>query len=778
MSKKPQKKNIKPQLVAKKKEQKHISFKELFDHQLLRISEILNSFSPFHTHAFVYSLFLIAGYVFLVNAWIGDDAFITARTIDNFYNGYGLTFNTSERVQAYTHPLWLIINALFYFIAREPYFTNLAISFVFTFASFYLMAFVISKDHFVSSTGIILLLFSKSFIDYTSSGLENPLSYFLAGMILWIYYDYKSNKRLFVLSLLVSLAMLSRMDFILLFAPILVYELKNAFSFKKLASIAMGFLPLIAWLLFSTLYYGFPLPNTANAKLNLDFPDTWTIISHGISYFINSLSLDPITLLFIFGIIIAILIKKKQAKLELPIIIGILLYLLYILKIGGDFMTGRFFSVPIFIAVLVYLKMEIKNKTGLSGIIILVTLLIGLINYQHSPILSNASAGKVRKKDIEHKTTNPWWQYPFTDKHGITDERVYWYNELGFLNVIVNGLGRTNHENANLGLISKDSRYKTFLRAAIGMFSYYAGPKKYIIDYYALADALLARLPNTSKPDPAWRPGHNERILPMMYYETIDQDTNIIKDERIRAYYDKLCILIKKDVFSRGRFAEIINFNLGKYDDLIHNDYKTIEEKKYYISSADSVHLAKWINNLGVKAARQGDVSLANYYYRKGFSYDSTNETINSNIVGTYIQLAQYDSAYFFAKKRLTSGKINITIRHLFLVWAKDYGAKRQYDSASMVIKEWLRYEPNNDIALSNFGYYCLMQGDYATAKKYWHLALGMNPKEIDHLYNLYQLYLNADVNLDSAAKYAKEILRKGKRLPDEELNRLKGYIN
>ena len=32
-------------------------------------------------------------YVFLANAWIGDDAYITFRVVDNFINGYGLTFN-------------------------------------------------------------------------------------------------------------------------------------------------------------------------------------------------------------------------------------------------------------------------------------------------------------------------------------------------------------------------------------------------------------------------------------------------------------------------------------------------------------------------------------------------------------------------------------------------------------------------------------------------------------------------------------------------------------
>ena len=44
---------------------------------------------------------LYAGVVFCT-AWLTEDAFITFRTVDNFINGYGLTWNTGERVQAYT----------------------------------------------------------------------------------------------------------------------------------------------------------------------------------------------------------------------------------------------------------------------------------------------------------------------------------------------------------------------------------------------------------------------------------------------------------------------------------------------------------------------------------------------------------------------------------------------------------------------------------------------------------------------------------------------------
>ena len=47
--------------------------------------------------------------VLLRTAWLSDDALITFRTVLNFTHGYGLTFNVAERVQAYTHPLWMLM---------------------------------------------------------------------------------------------------------------------------------------------------------------------------------------------------------------------------------------------------------------------------------------------------------------------------------------------------------------------------------------------------------------------------------------------------------------------------------------------------------------------------------------------------------------------------------------------------------------------------------------------------------------------------------------------
>src|SRR5437879_502662 len=53
-------------------------------------------------------VFVFFVWVLLRNTWICEDAFITYRVSDNWIHGFGLRWNPLDRVQVYTHPLWLL----------------------------------------------------------------------------------------------------------------------------------------------------------------------------------------------------------------------------------------------------------------------------------------------------------------------------------------------------------------------------------------------------------------------------------------------------------------------------------------------------------------------------------------------------------------------------------------------------------------------------------------------------------------------------------------------
>ena len=64
-------------------------------------------------------LIMVFAFIVIKNAWVGDDAYITVRTIENFLSGYGVTHNIAERVQTFTHPLWMFLQAGVYFLVNR-----------------------------------------------------------------------------------------------------------------------------------------------------------------------------------------------------------------------------------------------------------------------------------------------------------------------------------------------------------------------------------------------------------------------------------------------------------------------------------------------------------------------------------------------------------------------------------------------------------------------------------------------------------------------------------
>lgn len=76
-------------------------------------------------NALIGGLIVLYAIIVIRTAWLSDDAYITLRTVDNFVNGYGLRWNIAERVQAYTHPLWMFFLSGVCVVTHEAYFSTL-----------------------------------------------------------------------------------------------------------------------------------------------------------------------------------------------------------------------------------------------------------------------------------------------------------------------------------------------------------------------------------------------------------------------------------------------------------------------------------------------------------------------------------------------------------------------------------------------------------------------------------------------------------------------------
>src|SRR5437762_65255 len=239
--------------------------------------------------------------VLIRTAWISDDALITLRTVLNVTHGFGLRFNIAERVQTFTHPLWMLLLTAGYTIVGNVYVTTFAASILCSLVVFWAAVTRAISPMQAVAAGVVLI-FSEAFIDFSTSGLENPLMdvLLLAFTGVFLSETLTRTRRLTWLCTLTSLIYLTRPDAVLLVVP--------------------------------------PLALAA----------------------------------------------------------GILVYLVYVVSIGGDFMTGRFIAVPVFAAVLLITRFLTAPK-AVWGTIVGVLAIVAT-TAAHFTLWSNSRYGDAAPK--------------------------------------------------------------------------------------------------------------------------------------------------------------------------------------------------------------------------------------------------------------------------------------------------------------------------------------------------------------------------------------------
>ena len=344
-----------------------------------------------------------------------------------------------------------------------------------------------------------------------------------------------------------ALGTLNRMDTILIFMPALAWGLYRLRTLKALAHAALGFTPFVLWLLFSLIYYGFFFPNTAYAKLNIN-ASSWEIMRQGCYYLINSIDNDPLTMIAItLGLVSTVIFKQWK---QLPIALGIGLYLIYIVRIGGDFMQGRFLAAPLLCAVALIARCNAPSFRAMGYLPLAVVLLVGLSS-PFPPLLSNSFI--TNSKNL-------------VDNKGIADERACYYGTSSLMKV-GQGVDMPSHTAAKDGRMLRTKGWQVIDITFIGYIGYFAGPQVHFIDKLGLGDPLLARM----KPikTPTWRPGHLVREIPAGYIDTIKKKGKMIQNRNIALYYDKLELITRGPIWSGARWAEIWRMNTGQTNALL-----------------------------------------------------------------------------------------------------------------------------------------------------------------------------------------------------------------
>jgi arabinofuranosyltransferase len=410
---------------------------------------------------------------------------------------------------------------------------------------------------------LLPLLFSKTFIDFTTSGLENSLSYLLFAIFGYLLARHPKHPYFwFYCTLTVSFALLTRLDTAVLYAPPLLYLVCTQWRSIRWKHIALGALPLMLWAAFSLFYYGFFFPNTKYAKLNTEI-GIFAYIGQGFVYFIELFSSDALSfMLLVICFVLAIEYVKDsrkcvpQATVLLSVNLGAIAYMGYVVFVGGDFMSGRFWSLPIFVTVwLLYAYIPpMGNRRILSVIAFLVVLKCLSLNMAKDSLVT---CGK-----NEHG--QPFAELGYCVKQGIVDEKQFYHPYDALFDKGQLSFSRwERHENAITAKEARQHPQNISLNHMVGVFGYYAGPDVIIVDDYAITDPLLARLPSDAS---NWRIGHFPRSIPAGYLEAVRTGNTQHMPPALAAYYQPLRLITDGALWGTERLKAIIEFHLGRYD--------------------------------------------------------------------------------------------------------------------------------------------------------------------------------------------------------------------
>lgn len=544
-------------------------------------------------------------YTLVITAWFTDDAYILFRHVANFVNGDGIVFNFGQRIQGFSTPLWFLLISFISMFLKHILMSAMVTSIVLSMAAFlvlYKIECKLSNSNLPLFSPLLLLLFSISFCDFSTSGLENSLSHFIISVILLVTVLDNWNRYRKLFFVLAALLILTRLDNILLILPITILLIKTEYSLSSKSLVGLtrdlipGALVFTVWITFSTFYFGFPLPNTYYAKLSSGLPLEEYLI-RGL-YYIRDLMYDPASFIIMVSSLIISLGSKN--KTNIAISMGVILYLLYIIYIGGDFMRGRFFSVLVFVSVgQMIIALSSKGigtqfKHYYKALILAALIGTSIAGYP-VPFLSNLDyTGQIRNPDEIAEI-------------GMQDQRGLYFDTFGMMSpqrewpeVVDLKSGIPDQYEILCGHIGGTSlaRESKIIQKSVG--------DAHLIDFCALVDPLLARLPSIK--DRFWRVGHNYRKVPTGYGEFLIGNIDELPDKSLNKLANDLKLATMGPLFSIERLWAVWRLNTGNYENLNSTKYANPQIWVPKTTNIEAVQIDNW--NVAVDEYGKPNVSI------------------------------------------------------------------------------------------------------------------------------------------------------------------------
>lgn len=515
---------------------------------------------------FAASLILMLG-----QARVVDDAYITYRVADNALYGHGLRWNIDERVQVYTNPLWLFLHIALYPLVGNFLWVSVFISAVLQGLTLWLIldslpkAGVVARGLLVLLPAAVLPVFGQQSIN----GLETPM---VLTLLAWFWHTFiRSPEAISKLVFIAALAMVNRLDAWVAMLPGLLAAIlpqmagmgrgaRAAFLMKLIVRAW----PLVSWLLFSLVYYGFFLPNTSYAKLGAGLPTRLYWEMGGCYLFHYFPKMDMLSGMMAalaasvaawryFGVLARCWSKRGRLshldRAAVLMVLAVILEMVYVARVGGDYMVGRFLLPGLLLCLWVcYLGLydvvwDQVRAVKLAGVFAGFVMAGWLLAWSMS---SCRNFSLVIPGPPEHQRLFPRGLAGlfYGKEPGVRDEffSISPYREL----------------------LSDTAMLKPLVMKRIGIDGFKTSPYRVVIDVYGLSDALVARLPATVRPP--YRAAHFDRKVPGGYLDARVTDNTSRMDADLEEYYRPLRLIISGDLFDAARWEAIAGFQMGRYD--------------------------------------------------------------------------------------------------------------------------------------------------------------------------------------------------------------------
>lgn len=488
--------------------------------------------------------------------WTHDDGFITFRVVDQIFAGNGPVYNTGERVEVFTSPLHLgllvVLRALF-----GGWFDTAWLSVGLTLGSAAggLVAAAAGAGVLARAGGDKGRLWPFTLLvpaalppmwEYATAGLETGLAIGWVGLSFWLLARLSARQQVvealpegappmvrgayvLLVAVIVGLGPLVRPECAVLSVGFVValctFTVRRHVPRWRIVAAAV-LLPLI-YQLFRMAYYAALLPNTALAKAAGG--SRW---GQGWKYLVNTVSPYALVIPVLAVVMWAFSVRDRGLRrvfggsngrtLVAAMVFASLAYILYVVKVGGDYMHARMFLVPVFalccpLAVVTMPRDAARQRFVLGALMMMVGWAYVTAFVLRPPAPERNLAGVpiaqqrtfyVRLSGSKHPVALEDWSRSPTYEAGDEARRAARAGE----DAMITAVGFKGLQWQRKTFVDPGSGTSLYADG-IGVSGAQAGLDVHVIDLHGLANPLASRMPLVK---PRGLPGH-EKALPLSW---------------------------------------------------------------------------------------------------------------------------------------------------------------------------------------------------------------------------------------------------------------------